>query len=121
MFTEEATKDDLLPQVGFEPVVRCPRVGEFLLKDPSADIRIGIGSTPIVYRDWSSTCLGCRNRGACAKQAERSVAPPLIEEVVCPQSGDTAIPIAEARAMWAGRENPQCDHCSHRPDCLPAA
>lgn len=119
MFIEGASRDDLLPQVGFAPVVRCPRVADFLLKDISVDMRISIESTPIIYRSWSRTCLECRNRNACAKQAERSAARPLVEEVVCPQSGGTAILLAEARTMWAGSENPQCRQCPHRTECLP--
>lgn len=118
MYTE-GNRADLRPQVGFATIVYCPRIGGALLGNTSVPICISVESTPYVYVEEGGECIECRNRTACKAQAGRAKKRLTSEEILCPQSGDIAIPIAEARAMWAGSENPQCRRCPHRKDCLP--
>lgn len=71
MFTE-STKDDLLPQVAFAPVVLCPRAAQVLFDDSEAvDIGIALESTGRIYSDSSRICEGCRNRFACRSRMKR--------------------------------------------------
>lgn len=69
----EGSRDDLIPQVAFAPVVLCPRATQILFDDASAtDIGIALESTERIYSGNSQICGECRNRSACKSRADRN-------------------------------------------------
>lgn len=95
MFADSRKKDQR-PQVGFAPVVLCPRIADAALHNASIPICISIESTTHIYNDDSKICAKCQNRSACKGRVDRMKD---MKEVERPRRERVPLSMAEAQRM----------------------